>query len=233
MVAPLIGGAIALGVNYLAGQQQQSQQLQAGKAQAKALKGAAKARKLQAMSIPGKPRGSRSEGLSGSGVIPSADADVFPGLGIAGGDPFAGFGGFAPTGAGSCPGVFSVRIGGRCVNLGDLPPGGDPAVTGQVMGDGSAFEGFGPPVAGWYGIGITPRVESVTVSRCPPGFAIGKDGVCYEGLARSKRRWDPGMKPLLTGGDRAAIAKAARAARRLDAAKKGLRRSAKALGKAC
>lgn len=233
LVAPLFIGAATLGLNYL-GQRQQQSAAQASSKKGKQLF----LRDKRAMTAlkPAHLRPS-SEGASGSGVIPSALEGVYPGLhddwsglGMSFGyDPF----GFAPA-AGECPGPFSIRVMGRCVNLGSLPPGGKPAITGQVDTSLAApVQGFGQPIAGWYGVGITPRVEVVDVSRCPPGFALGKDGICYQGLSRHKRRWDPGMKPLLTGGERAAIAKAARAARKLSTAKKSLARSAKALNKAC
>jgi hypothetical protein len=92
---------------------------------------------------------------------------------------------------------------------------------------------MGGLVTGYYGIGVIPRVEARTVRECPPGFKLGKDGVCYEHLSRTQRMWDPGVKPLLTGGDRAAIARAARAAGALERSKKSLKKASKALGKVC
>lgn len=133
---------------------------------------------------------------------------------------------------GECPGATSVKIGGRCVNLGDLGPGGPPAVTGTVPATNGAA-GFGQAVRGMYGPGVIPRVEARTVRKCPKGMVLGDDGVCYKGLARTRRMWDPGMKPLMTGGDRAAIRRAERAANKLKRAKKKLRKASKALDKAC
>lgn len=143
---------------------------------------------------------------------------------------------FGPRGEGQCPGAGSVRVAGRCVNIGDILPGGDPAVTGQVNGvPVGRVEGFGQPVAGLFGVGITPRVDVQTVRRCPAGTALGKDGICYTGLSRNspKRLHPMGLKPLLTGGDRMAIRKAGAAARKLERAKKTLRKAAKALDKVC
>lgn len=154
--------------------------------------------------------------LFGGSEPPSGEA-VVPGTGFT--VPEGGNGG-------TCPGVGSIRVAGRCVNLGDLGPGGAPAVTPQVGGDWN-------PVAGLYGVGVTPMVEERIHRSCPPGYVLGKDGVCYDGLAKSKRKWNPGRKPLLTGGEMAAIAKAKRAAGRLKRAKKGLKKSARALEKAC
>jgi hypothetical protein len=170
-----------------------------------------------------------SEGRSGSQVVPSAMGDIFPGLGLT-----------TSTGAGgSCPGLFSVRLpDGRCVDLSALPPGGDPAITPGVdprVETGFSFgaPAFGAPVLGLYGAGVLPEVEEVMTRRCPAGWKLGKDNVCYESLSRTQRKWDPGMKPLLSGGERAAIARAARAGRKLVTARKGLKKASAALGKAC
>ena len=173
-------------------------------------------------------------GISGTGTI--------GGIPISATLPFGGGGSEAPSGdslvpggGGDCPGIWSVRgPDGTCIDILALPPGGDPAVTGAVQTAGGS-DGYGPAVRGLYGVGIQPRVEAQTVRRCPPGTALGKDGVCYEGLHRNspKRAWPMGMKPLMTGGDRAAIRKAASAAAKLGRAKKTLSKASKALGKVC
>lgn len=64
---------------------------------------------------------------------------------------------------------------------------------------------------------VTPFVKSVTVHRCGKGSVLAIDGLCYDKrtLRKDQRAWPPGRKPLLTGGDLNAIAKAARAARRM------------------
>lgn len=140
-------------------------------------------------------------------------------------------GSFTGTSGGDCPGIGSVKIAGRCVNLGDLGPGGAPAVTPTTMGNGK-FAGFSA-VKGMYGAGVAPKAESRVVRKCPNGWVLGDDGVCYERLARTRRAWDPGTKPLMTGGDRNAIRRAERAARALNRAQKGLKKASRALEKAC
>jgi hypothetical protein len=233
MPLPFLAPAIGLGLSYLADRQQGSAAKRQSKATAKARKDRLLSTKQAAMQIPGKPRGTRSEGISGSPLVPSAAGGAFPGFtNQTGGFPMTPF---APEGAGDCPGAFSVRIAGQCVDLTALPPGGDPAITGQV-GPGvslDAPQGMGRLVTGYYGIGVIPSVEARTVRECPPGFKLGKDGVCYEHLSRTQRMWDPGVKPLLTGGDRAAIARAARAAGALERSKKSLKKASKALAKVC
>lgn len=109
------------------------------------------------------------------------------------------------------------------MNVLDAAPGGDPLFSAPV----------GEAVMGRYGPGIRPGVETIDRRVCPPGFVLGKDEVCYERLSRKRRKWDPGMKPLLTGGDRAAIRKAAAAGRKLKRSKKQLKKASRALEKAC
>lgn len=125
-----------------------------------------------------------------------------------------------PGGNGECPGD-RIRVAGLCVKPSAALPGGEPLFTGADWS----------PVRGMYGPAFAPKTMQRTVRKCPKGFVLGNDGACYDHLPRSKREWDPGMKPLLTGGDRAAIRKAATAARKLKRAKKQLKKSARALEK--
>jgi hypothetical protein len=231
LAVAFLGPLVAAGVSYLGAEAQSRRATSAAKSANKALKARVKEQKLSIMQqYPSKPRGTRSEGMSGSPVIPSAAGEVIPGF--SGGMGFNTLQGGAPQ---QCPGPFSIPIGGQCVDLTALPPGGDPAVTGQV-GTGVMLQqpqGMGGLVTGYYGVGVIPRVETRAVRECPSGFKLGKDGVCYEHLSRSQRMWDPGVKPLMTGGDRAAIARAARAAGALERSKKSLKKASRALGKVC
>jgi hypothetical protein len=51
-------------------------------------------------------------------------------------------------------------------------------------------------------------------------MVLGADGYCYNKsqISNKERMWPKGRRPLLTGGDMGAITKAARAAKRLQAA---------------
>ena len=107
-------------------------------------------------------------------------------------------------------------------------------MTGPVMLPQGGSDGYGPAVMGFFGVGLVPRVEVQTVRRCPPGMQLGRDGVCYDGLPRNsaKRAHPLGIKPLMTGGDRAAIARAKRVAGSLARARKSLKQTGKAFDKA-
>jgi len=94
-------------------------------------------------------------------------------------------------------------------------------------------QGFGEAVMGRYGVALQPAVMTETRRRCPTGSVLGKDGFCYDSLPRKDRMWVPARKPLLTGGERHAIAVAARAGGKIQRAQKQLKKASKALGKAC
>lgn len=123
-------------------------------------------------------------------------------------------------GTNGCP-EGSIQVRGTCVDPGAALPGGDPLFSPA---------GF-QPVRGLNGAGFAPMQETRQVRVCPPDHVLGKDNVCYDSLPRTRRKWDPGMKPLMTGGDRAAIRKAARAARKLKRSKKQLKKASRALDK--
>jgi hypothetical protein len=84
----------------------------------------------------------------------------------------------------------------------------------------------GEAVMGRYGAGLQPGTKSITVSRCPRGAVLGNDGLCYNrgDLRKSDRKWVPGRKPLLTGGDLNAISRAARAANKMKTQQKRLQK---------
>jgi len=112
--------------------------------------------------------------------------------------------GLAP--AGDCDIPFQKRdpMTGECsFFLGDRPgPDGAPSTNGT----GRVVQGaFGIPAA-------EPDVKSSIRLECPSGMVLGRDDLCYptEVLRRNSRwrKWRPGMKPVLTGGERRGITKA-------------------------
>lgn len=99
----------------------------------------------------------------------------------------------------------------------DVQPGGGTTGGGVVVTQGEA-------VMGRYGAALQPMTRTQTVARCLPGMVLGNDGLCYNrrDLRKDERKWVPGRKPLLTGGDLNAISRAARAARRVKTQQKRL-----------
>lgn len=164
---------------------------------------------------------------SWSQALAAGYAEIFGG-GSGGDTP----GGTGLTGTGGGCEFPQIRIGDVCVDPTALPPGGDPAVTGA--GNGSMNGGQrGAAVHGRYGVAVQPVIRTRTIRDCPDGMVLGKDNLCYERLPKSERKWNPGRKPLLTGGEMNAISKAQRAAGRLKRAQKGLKKASRALEKAC
>ena len=85
------------------------------------------------------------------------------------------------------------------------------------FGHGTAPEDFGEAVMGRFGAALVPASVATTTLRCPRGAVLGIDNLCYNkrDLHKDQRKWVPGRKPLLTGGDLNAISRAARAARKM------------------
>ena len=99
------------------------------------------------------------------------------------------------------PFCFDLFPGGAGSGSGPLVSPGDPRTSRAMIG-ASAY---------------VPMRRSIDVRRCERGAVLGYDGLCYDKrtIRKDQRAWPPGRKPLLTGGDLNAIAKAARAARRM------------------
>ena len=167
-------------------------------------------------------------GQIATGLIPGTLDDQIFGTLFGGSEPAGPQqqipGSFAPQGT-SCD-FPAVSIRGRCVDPTAALPGGRPFV-GPKGGDGYT------PFFGRYGVAVAPEMEMRTVSKCPPGWVLGDDGQCYDHLARGQRMWNPGAKPLLTGGEMSAINKAARAAKRLGSTQKKLKAVSKTIQKVC
>lgn len=138
-------------------------------------------------------------------LLPGGGTQVLP----AGG----GFG-FAP----GCPEGFRVDANGRCVREGiggaieRFLPGGQTGVLGQ--GGTAVIGAFGTP-------GVLPAQVGVIngnpIFRCPRAMVLGADNVCYAkgSLPRQFRKWKPGTRPAVSGGDVRAIRQAASAKRRV------------------
>ena len=71
----------------------------------------------------------------------------------------------------------------------------------------------GQAVAGAFGMpAMVPEVEMRRRLSCPSGMVLGEDELCYpkQVLRRDSRfrKWKPGVRPILTGGQRNSIRKA-------------------------
>jgi len=96
-----------------------------------------------------------------------------------------------------------------------------PGSPGDISTNGAVS---GVAVMGRYGAAESPATRTAVRRKCPRGTVLGKDNLCYDGLRRGERKWPPGRKPLLTGGDLNAISKASRAASRIETKTKQLQR---------
>ena len=81
----------------------------------------------------------------------------------------------------------------------------------------------GQAVAGAFGMpAMVPLAESRRMLSCPAGMVLGRDDLCYpkQVLRRDSkfRKWRPGMRPILTGGERHGITKAKRSINKARAA---------------
>jgi len=84
---------------------------------------------------------------------------------------------------------------------------------------------MGEATMGRYGAAEIPGTMIIDRATCRAGTQLGDDGLCYaKGQITNKQRmWPRGRRPLLTGGDMAAIGTAARAGAKLDRTTKRLR----------
>jgi hypothetical protein len=145
--------------------------------------------------------------VGGGSEPPTGDAPV-PGL----------VGPSSVGGTEACPpGTFRMP-GGSCVRVDPTAvlPGGRPFV--------STVDAYGAATVGHFGVALVPSAMTQTRLRCPRGMVLGADDLCYNrrDLRKDERKWIPGRKPLLTGGDLNAISRAARAASRVKTQQKRL-----------
>jgi len=136
---------------------------------------------------------------------------------------------FAPDSAGGC-GHVSIREGGRWI----VGPAGaciPDAATQLAQGGGNgqtsptSFQSQ-DAIMGQYGAGMAAlRIQTQRLA-CLPGMVLGTDDVCYNkrDITNKERKWPKGRAPLLTGGDRNCITKAARAAKAIQRTEKQLQK---------
>jgi len=143
---------------------------------------------------------------------PTIRAACEAGVGLFGGGNGGPGSGFAPQ---TCVPPFFRNAAGEC-ELDVVPgPGG---------GGVGARRDVGAAVVGRFGVALEPGVQQITRRICLEGMQLGKDGLCYNKgiLTNRQREWPRARRPLLTGGERNAITKAAAAGRKLERASKQL-----------
>lgn len=121
----------------------------------------------------------------------------------------------------SCvPPFFFNAATGKCEL--DIIPGPGGGGTGPVRDPVPV----GDAAVGRFGVGMQPGIVSRTVRVCLDGMQLAKDGLCYNkgAITNAQRAWPKGRRPLLTGGEMAAISKASRAAGRLERTTKRLQK---------
>jgi hypothetical protein len=157
-----------------------------------------------------------SAGRSASPLVPSRSSGIVPGLVGIGLDWLRnranGSGGGTSLVQQCPPGTLRLP-GGACGNL----PGGEVTGGGMILTTGEV-------VRGRYGAAEMPDARPITTKRCRKGLILGDDELCYRkaDLRKDERKWVPGRKPLLTGGELNAIRTAARAANKMKSHQRNL-----------
>jgi len=129
------------------------------------------------------------------------------------GGPFAALPRLPGMGRRPCGSGMVRDASGQCV--------GGTAATGAVAGGGGGGvvigDPFGSAVMGRFGAALQPFVFPTTRLRCPRGAVLGIDDLCYNrrDLRKSERKWPPGTKPVLTGGQVNTLRKAQRIQERM------------------
>jgi len=117
------------------------------------------------------------------------------------------------VGSGCSPG-FERNAAGQCQRSGIVG-----ATQRFLPGGATGFqpEQFGAAVMGAFGAALEPAAMASTRLMCPRGTVLGRDNLCYNrrDLRKSERKWDPGTKPVLTGGQVNTLKKAQRIQERM------------------
>ncbi len=126
--------------------------------------------------------------------------------------------GFVRNSAGQC--VPSSMFSGAATVPGATVPTALAPIPAVAGGNGTDM--FGVAVMGMFGAALEPAAMAATRLRCPRGTVLGRDNLCYNkrDLRKSERKWNPGTKPVLTGGQVNTLKKAHRIQERM--AKLGL-----------
>jgi len=110
---------------------------------------------------------------------------------------------------------FERDASGRCARTGFV------GTTQRILPGGSTgfqpTDQFGNAVLGVFGAALEPGAEMQRRLLCPRGTVLGLDDLCYNkrDLRKSERKWNPGTKPVLTGGQVNTLRKAHRIQERM------------------
>lgn len=78
---------------------------------------------------------------------------------------------------------------------------------------GTQLDIFGEAVVGAFGVpALVPAADFVSTFKCPRGSVLGQDNLCYRkgSIPVQFRKWRPGPKPFISGGDRKCLLRADR-----------------------
>jgi len=121
-----------------------------------------------------------------------------------------------------CPvGQFRIGNTGACVGIGGISL---PRPIASAAFPSAAGGPTGEAVMGRYGAAEVPGSRIQDTAVCRRGMVLGDDDLCYNkrDISNRERMWPAGRKPLMTGGDLNAIARAARVAKKMETQKKRL-----------
>jgi hypothetical protein len=111
-----------------------------------------------------------------------------------------------------CPSGFRRNSLGQCVQLVPEPGFGPFLERALPFGGTGMTEGGGTAVRGSFGLpAIEPQLLSTVKHRCPTGFVLGKDNLCYPravlGRRSNFRKWKGAKRPPVSAADARALAK--------------------------
>jgi len=111
------------------------------------------------------------------------------------------------------PPIQRLQVGGVCIPPWRRAPDGTCKIfAGQQPGPNGIIGDPWDTVEGSFGMpAMVPQIESIQRHTCPTGMVLGTDMLCYPKAVLRRdskfRKWKPGARPVLTGGQRKAISK--------------------------
>ena len=184
---------------------------------------------------PAESRGFVHKRIGGAlgGLLSGGPVGAIGGFLTGGGDPviptgttdFTSRNGARAPDTAPCPGMWSVRYQGKCIDLTALGPGGRPAITGQDPRASGPFVGADHHPH-------EPFYDQVTVRRCDKGHVLSWRGFCVskKDIKNSDRMYPKPPRPLGTRSELKAVRVASSFGKRLKKNEKRLKKLGRALG---